>query len=162
MCLFANLAGLANTSAFDFDLTYHIYHSSIVLPWRWEPRYLARREQNFEMFTFSPSLPDPGSRIAMLKSVQRNIGKEPVPRELLAFCYLCPLDAPAVTKLCKLSKEDLIHWGKKCREAAEEWCSSSWNSEVKVQSDSNPTYFSTQVQPFLPLLSYPSSKNSTL
>lgn len=66
-----------------------------------------------------------------------------MPRELRAFCHLCPLDAPAVTKLCKLSKDDLVQWGKKCSEAADEWCSFFYGSDTEEAS--NPTEFSTQV-----------------
>lgn len=124
------------------------------------------------MFTFSQkdihvhdasrSLPSPASRIAMLDWVQRNIGQDLIPRELRAFCHLCPLDAPAVTELCKLNKHDLVQWGKKCSEAADEWCSFSWNSEVNTEKVSNPTEFSSQVRSFVPLLLYPSSKKQPL
>lgn len=79
----------------------------------------------------------------MLDCVQRKFGKDLMPRELRAFCHLCPLDAPAVTKLCKLSKDDLVQWGKKCSEAADEWCSFFYGSDTEEAS--NPTEFSTQV-----------------
>lgn len=110
----------------------------------------------------SKSLPRPASGIAMLDCVQRNIGQDLIPRELRAFCHLCPLDAPAVTELCKLSKVDLVQWGKKCSKAADEWCSFSWDSEANTEEVSNPTEFSTQVRSLIPLPLYPSSKKTRI
>lgn len=108
----------------------------------------------------SRSLSRPASRIAMLDCVQRNFGEDLIPRELRAFCHLCSLDAPAVTELCKLSKDDLVQWGKKCSEAADEWCSFSWDSEASTEEVSNPTEISTQVRSFIPQPLYSSSKKT--
>lgn len=55
----------------------------------------------------------------------------PVSRELHAFCHLCPPDAPAATELLRLSKEELSHLSRACKEAINQWCSCARDYEAQ-------------------------------
>lgn len=57
----------------------------------------------------------------ILVQLQQNL-KDPISRELHAFCHLCPPDTPVATELLRLNRDELLQLSQACKEAINQWC----------------------------------------
>ena len=97
----------------------------------------------------------------ILSQVEQNL-QEPVSRELHAFCHLCLPDAPAATELLRLSKDELSHLSRACKEAINQWCCCARDYAAQPGAPSLTTRSSTLIAKVLLLLIYSPRSNKGL
>ncbi len=97
----------------------------------------------------------------ILVQVEQNL-QEPVSRELHAFCHLSLPDAPAATELFRLSKDELSHLSRVCKEAINQWCCCARDYQAQPDGPSLTTGSSTLIAKVLLSLIFSPRSNEGL